>query len=85
MILSSIPPPKYVLFVTILDRAAGIAMLKRALDTIETEIKARGGNYHLKVAPHATNVDEEGELAAEFEMLAKANAEGEFYFSRSFI
>ena len=70
-----IAPPKYVLFVTSMDRTAGIALLTRALNTIETEIKARGGAYHLKVAPHTTNVDEESELLAEFETLAKANAE----------
>jgi translation initiation factor 2 subunit 1 len=70
-----IAPPKYVLFVTSMDRTQGIDILQRALDTIEATIKGSGGVFHLKVAPHATNVDEESELLAEFETLAKANAE----------
>jgi translation initiation factor 2 subunit 1 len=70
-----IAPPIYVLSTTTLDKEAGIALLAKAIETIESTIKSKGGKLDVKMAPKAVSVKEEAELQAMMDRIAMENEE----------
>lgn len=70
-----IAPPIYVLSTTTLERDVGIALLQKAIDTIEEKITAKGGKMDVKMAPKAVSIKEETELQAMMDRLALENEE----------
>jgi translation initiation factor 2 subunit 1 len=53
----------------------GIDLLTKALEKIEIEIKARGGDMTIKMAPTAVGAEEEAALAKALEEAERANME----------
>ena len=53
----------------------GIDLLTKALTKVETEIKARGGDMTIKMAPTAVGAEEEAALAKALEEAERANME----------
>ena len=70
-----IAPPIYVLSTTTLDKEAGIALLTKAIETIESTIQSKGGKLDVKMAPKAVSVKEEAELQAMMDRIAMENEE----------
>lgn len=70
-----IAPPIYVLSTTTLEKDVGIALLQKAIDTIQQKITAKGGKMDVKMAPKAVSVKEETELQAMMDRLAQENEE----------
>ena len=70
-----IAPPIYVLSTTTLDKGAGIALLTKAIETIESTIQSKGGKLDVKMAPKAVSVKEEAELQAMMDRIAMENEE----------
>eukprot|EP00563_Minutocellus_polymorphus_P016921 CAMPEP_0181051838 /NCGR_PEP_ID=MMETSP1070-20121207/17263_1 /TAXON_ID=265543 /ORGANISM="Minutocellus polymorphus, Strain NH13" /LENGTH=382 /DNA_ID=CAMNT_0023130877 /DNA_START=135 /DNA_END=1281 /DNA_ORIENTATION=+ len=70
-----IAPPIYVLSTTTLDKEAGIALLSKAIETIESTIQSKGGKLDVKMAPKAVSVKEEAELQAMMDRIAMENEE----------
>lgn len=67
-----IAPPIYVLSTTTLEKEAGIALLTKAIETIQQKIVQSGGKLDVKMEPKAVSVKEETELQA---MLERAERE----------
>ena len=53
----------------------GIDMLTKALDKVQAEIDARGGEMVIKMAPTAVGAEEEAALAKALEEAERANME----------
>lgn len=70
-----IAPPIYTLSTMTTEKDAGIALLKRAIDTIQESITPKGGKMDVKMAPKAVSTKEETELKAMMERLALENME----------
>ena len=70
-----IAPPIYVLSTTTLEKDVGIALLEKAIATIQEKITAKGGKMDVKMAPKAVSVKEENELQAMMDRLALENEE----------
>lgn len=70
-----IAPPIYVLSTMTLEKDAGIALLQRAIDVIQTKIGEKGGKMDVKMAPKAVSLKEETELQAMMERLELENQE----------
>lgn len=70
-----IAPPIYTLSTMSLEKDAGIALLKKAIDTIEESITPKGGKMEVKLAPKAVSDKEETELQAMMDRLARENLE----------
>mmetsp|Transcript_13218 Transcript_13218/g.28698 ORF Transcript_13218/g.28698 Transcript_13218/m.28698 type:complete len:338 (+) Transcript_13218:260-1273(+) len=70
-----IAPPIYVLSTTTLDKEAGIALLNKAIATIEETIQSKGGKMDVKMAAKAVSVKEEAELQAMMDRIALENEE----------
>jgi len=70
-----IAPPLYVMTCNTLDQDIGIDLLTKALDKVQTEITARGGEMTIKMAPTAVGAEEEAALAKALEEAERANME----------
>mmetsp|Transcript_19475 Transcript_19475/g.22553 ORF Transcript_19475/g.22553 Transcript_19475/m.22553 type:complete len:343 (-) Transcript_19475:6-1034(-) len=70
-----IAPPLYVISTTTLEKDAGIALLKKAIDTIKESITSKGGKLEVQHAPKAVSDKEETELQAMMDRLALENME----------
>lgn len=70
-----ISPPIYTLSTMTLEKDAGIALLKRAIDTIQESITSKGGKMDVKFAPKAVSNKEETELQAMIDRMALENME----------
>ncbi len=70
-----IAPPIYTLSTMTLEKDAGIALLQKAIDTIQEKITAKGGKMDVKLAPKAVSTKEETELQAMMDRLAMENME----------
>lgn len=73
--INLIAPPIYVLSTMTFDKEAGIALLKKAIDTIEEKITSKGGKIDVKMAPKAVSLKEETELQEMMERIARENEE----------
>jgi len=70
-----IAPPIYVLSTMTLEKDAGIALLTKAMDTIQQSIYLNGGKMEVKMPPKAVSLKEETELQAMMDRLALENEE----------
>jgi translation initiation factor 2 subunit 1 len=70
-----IAPPIYVLSTTTLEKDVGIALLQKAIDTIQEVINKKGGKMDVKMAPKAVSLKEEKDLQAMMDRSAAENAE----------
>mmetsp|Transcript_14703 Transcript_14703/g.30001 ORF Transcript_14703/g.30001 Transcript_14703/m.30001 type:complete len:392 (+) Transcript_14703:258-1433(+) len=70
-----IAPPIYVMSTMTLDKTVGIALLTKAIETIESTITEKGGKMEIKMAPKAVSIREETELQAMMDRLAAENEE----------
>jgi len=70
-----IAPPIYVLSTMTLEKDAGIALLNKAIETIDESIVSKGGKMDVKMAPKAVSLKEDIELQAMMDQLALENDE----------
>lgn len=70
-----IAPPIYVLSTTTLEKEVGIALLTKAIETIQERIVKSGGKLDVKMEPKAVSIKEEIELEAMLERVMKENEE----------
>jgi translation initiation factor 2 subunit 1 len=70
-----IAPPIYVLFLTTLDKDAGLALLHQAIEAIRTVIVPHGGKCDVKMPPKAVSDKEDSALQAMMDRLAMENEE----------
>merc|ERR1712157_134293 len=70
-----IAPPIYVISTMTLEKDAGIALLNKAIKTIEDSIVAKGGKMDVKMPPKAVSMKEDIELQAMMDQLALENDE----------
>ena len=70
-----IAPPIYTLSTMTFEKDAGIALLQKAIDTIQEKITGKGGKIDVKLAPKAVSTKEETELQAMMDRLAMENME----------
>lgn len=70
-----IAPPIYVMSTMTLEKDAGIALLSKAIDTIQQSILKDGGKMEVKMPPKAVSIKEETELQAMMDRLALENEE----------
>mmetsp|Transcript_45259 Transcript_45259/g.66387 ORF Transcript_45259/g.66387 Transcript_45259/m.66387 type:complete len:454 (+) Transcript_45259:115-1476(+) len=70
-----IAPPLYVMTCNTLDQEFGIDLLTKALEKVQSEITARGGEMTIKMAPTAVGAEEEAALAKALEDAERANME----------
>jgi translation initiation factor 2 subunit 1 len=70
-----IAPPIYVLFLTTLDKDAGIALLHQAIEAIRVVITKNGGKCDVKMPPKAVSDKEDSALQAMMDRLAMENEE----------
>lgn len=68
-----VAPPIYVLSTTTLEKDAGIALLNKAIETIQEVITAKGGKLDIKMPAKAVSVKEESELQAMMDRFALEN------------
>eukprot|EP00501_MAST-03F_sp_TOSAG23-6_P000995 GSMAST32.ASY1.ANO1.1032.1 assembled CDS len=75
MSIKLVAPPLYVMQLNTLDKNAGIETLNKSIEKVKEVITEKGGSINVKVAPHATNNEQDAELHETMMALAKANME----------
>lgn len=70
-----VSPPLYVLTSQCLEKNMGLQALEKAIEAIEENIKANGGNCTVKMAPKAVTENDDAELQALMDQRAKENQE----------
>jgi len=68
-----VAPPLYVIMTSALQKEEGLALLQKACDTIQSMVKAKGGEVNIKTPPRAVSERDDRLLGLLMETLERQN------------